>query len=181
MAATLKPLPLSVQAGCEYNQPAVALVGKNKLELPFKGNAPCFWFLVIDRRTLEVVVNHVARSDDNDKVPAEVAKYAKSWEYILIFSTMHLPAWDLPTGALYDFLRTNGGGRELRAMERLFSAFGSGWYTVFGYCLVDVLGVGGVGLESMKYGPGRGVLLLTLEPTSAPDGGEWYVPVALSD
>lgn len=180
-ATNLKPVPLSVQAGNQHNQSAKVTIGSVKLEQDAATHSPCLWFLVLDRRTLKVVVNHRQKTSEHSTVPADVLKYAKDWAYILVFVTLNLAAWDLPQGALYTFLRKNGGGRELRAMERLFEAFGSGWYPSFGYSLVDVLGIDGPGHESMKYGPGRGVLLLTLEPVPAPGGGEWYVPVQLAD
>ncbi len=158
---------------------ASVVIGSNRLSVYSGDQLSGTWFLVVDRRTLEVVVNVTQPFDQPDRVPPEVEKLASSNDYLLVFVGLRLQGRAVPQGALFDFLLKNGAGRDLRALVQYAEAMSLDVGGSMGYALVDVLGIGGNGFESLSFGPDSCVMALRLVQMPAQDDEMKYTPLQL--
>lgn len=138
-----------------------------------------YWFVVIDRSSLQVVYNQVQSSANT---APNLGSYNTS-DYILIVATLGVGLNNQPQGDLFKLLDLNGGGLQLRRVEQIATQFNCGSLGTFGYALVGVLGNQNVpGFEASMIGlPGVGpILAVQLMPTTIA-GKTVYTPVQLSD
>ncbi|HPE71421.1 MAG TPA: hypothetical protein PK018_04470 [Candidatus Competibacter sp.] len=173
-------VPLSVVSSREtqYLWASIA-IGKNVLVQQAPSSGRAYWFVVIDRSSLNVVYNQLQKAPN---VAPNLGPYNSS-DYILIVATIGLGLDVTPTGDLFNFLDYNGAGRELRRIEQIAQQFGCGTMGTFGYALVGVLGdLNQPGFEASNIagtnvGP---VLTLQLMPF-VNQGKTVYTPVQLSN
>lgn len=174
--STSVPLSVVSTLNTQYHWATIG-IGPNILsQTPQQG---CYWFVVIDRRNLNVVYNQTQPSGST--VP-NIAPY-NTTDYILVVATLGVGLNNQPQGALFDFLDVNGAGRQLRHVDQMARQFGCGSLGTFGYALVSVLGnLDQPGFElSQITNPGTGPFLtVQLMPINV--GGQvYFTPVALSD
>ncbi|MCC8999936.1 MAG: hypothetical protein LM522_10650 [Candidatus Contendobacter sp.] len=174
-------VPLSVVSSCDtqFLWASIA-IGKNVLVQQSPSSGRAYWFVVIERSSLNVVYNQLQKAPN---VAPNLGSYNSS-DYILIVATFGLGLDVTPTGDLFQFLDLNGAGRELRRIEQIAQQFGCGTMGTFGYALVGVLGNQNLpGFEASNIagttvGP---VLTIQLLPVVIPPGKTIYTPVQLSD
>ncbi len=136
-----------------------------------------YWFVVIDRKTLKVVFNHLQTSGTT--VPTGLKQY-DSDEYILAFASYDVNTLNVPQGKLYDFLLARGGGSQLRRLAQIVNDLGCGFFMYVAYTLVSVLGYDTLGFELGNIqGDSPPILTLELLATDVPGHGTLYTPVTL--
>jgi hypothetical protein len=173
-------LPLSVMSSQGYIGTQVyawIAIANNNLQQNVPIAQAGYWFVVIERSTLNVVYNAVQQAPD--QVPA-IGSYNTS-DYILIVATLGIGLNNQPQGALFKFLKLNGGGSELARIEQLALQFGCGSLGTFGYALVSVLGnqnIPGFELSQIAGNSLGPILTIQLMPTVI-GGKTSYTPVAL--
>ena len=178
MSAAL-PVPLTVVSslGNQYFWGQIA-IGKNILTQ--QPSAAAFWFVVIDRTTLQVVYNQTQPASDCSTVPD-----LSAWNdtnHILIVNTLGVGLNNPPQGALFQFIDQNGGGRELRRVEQVGLQLNCGSLGTYSYALVGVLGnLDLPGFEASQISqPAVGpILTLQLLPMDV-NGQTVYTPSELS-
>lgn len=133
-----------------------------------------YWFVVIDRKTLKVVFNHVQTSGTT--VPAGLKPFDND-QHILAFLSYNVLTLNVPQGKLYDFLLARGGGVQLRRLAQIVHDLGCGQIINVSYTLVSVLGSDTLGFE-LGYRRNQ-IITLKLLATAVPGQGTWYTPVTL--
>lgn len=174
-------VPLTVCSGQTSGTEVAAVIGSNRVTPP--SNWPnSYWYLVVDRTSLQVVVN-VASPDPAD-VPAAVSAYANNSQYMLIFLSSGITINLVPQGALYQFLVSTGASTQLARLEQINLALSSGTFTHMSYVLVGQMASGsGSGFEasSLIQSDSLGaVLTLQLLPVVI-DGVIYYTPIELGE
>jgi len=129
-------VPLTIQCCIYGNYGNTVSIGTNNLQIGY--NTPnLYWALVVDRTNLNVVENFTF--SDNSDVPRQLAPYENNAQYMLILSTMQLSSINLPVGNFYNFLVSQGAGKELQRIEQIFAALNCGTWSNYGYILVTTL------------------------------------------
>lgn len=173
------PVPLTVISSTS-NQYLWGQIGIGNNILTQQPKNPGYWILVLDRRTLEVVVNQFQEAPNVDP---NLGNY-NSIDYILVLGTIGVGLNNQPQGAFFTFLDLNGGGRELRRVNQVATQFNCGSLGTFGYALVGILGDRNVqGFEDSQITAGVNlapILTVQLMPTDV-NGAPYYTPVSLSD
>ncbi|MBS0206065.1 MAG: hypothetical protein JSS49_24495 [Planctomycetes bacterium] len=169
-------VPLSVISST-YNQSyyATMAIGNNVIvQQPSGGYGGYYWFVVINRKTLNVEFNQV--QTQANVVPNLGA--LNSPDHILIVATLGVGLNNAPQGALYKFLDENGGGMELRRIDQIAQQFNCGYLGTFGYCLCCVLGNLNIpGFEVSALGQVSGpILTIQLLPSNS-----GYTPIQISN
>lgn len=178
MADNSVPLSVASSPNTQFLWASIA-IGKNVLVQQSPSSGRAYWFVVIERGSLQVVYNQLQKAPN---VAPNLGPYNTS-DYILIVATLGLGLDVTPTGDLFNFLDFNGAGRELRRIEQIAQQFGCGTMGTFGYALVGVLGNQNLpGFEASNvvgtnFGP---VLTIQLMPFII-QGKTIYTPVQLSD
>jgi len=175
-------VPLTVCSGQTIGTEVAVVIGSNGVKLPSNW-AGSYWFLVVDRTTLQVVANVV--SADSAEVPAAVSTYANNGQYLLILLTAAVTINKVPQGALYQFLESAGASTQLARLEQINLALSCGVFTQMSYVLVGQMASGsGSGFEASSVGQTGdslgAVLTLQLLPVVI-DGVIYYSPVELGD
>lgn len=159
--------------------PTVA-IGTNALQ-PLATMAGNYWFVVVDRTTLQVVAN--AYSADPSAVPSSVESYAGNSQFLLILLTWGVTVNNVPQGALYEFLESAGASSELARLEQINLQLSCGVFGAMSYVLVGQMGSGSDGgfeLSSLAQNEALGaVLTLQLLPTVI-DGVIYYSPIEIA-
>jgi len=170
------PLTVVSSLGTEFPNATIA-IGDQKLEQNPKSWA--YWFVVLDRSTLEVVYNQLQSSAST--APDLGGKNTD--DYLLIAATMGVGLDNQPQGDLFKFLDLNGAGRQLRRIDQVAEQLNCGSLGTFGYALVGTLGnMDQPGFEASQINaPAEGpILTCQLMPVEI-DGKTLYTPVELSD
>ncbi|HSI61750.1 MAG TPA: hypothetical protein VLE43_01490 [Candidatus Saccharimonadia bacterium] len=169
-------IPFTVKSPRNTNGQAVVAVGNSRY-VPNPYTNSSFWFLVVDRTTLQVVQNITQQS--NTDVPPVLAQYDDS-RYLLIVATVSLGTLRVPQGPLYAYLVANGGGVALKRIEQISSQLNCGEIATVGYCLVDILGeTSSLGFELSAYDGMGPVMTLQLMPIDI-SGTTYWTPITLS-
>lgn len=167
-------VPLTIQC-CVYNNYGNNVcIGSNQLGLGYS-TPNLYWAVVVDRTNLNVVANFTF--SDNSDVPAQLTPYQNNAQYMLILSTMQVLSTNLPVGNLYNFLVSNGAGKELQRIEQIYAALNCGTWGNLGYVLVTVLDNTPVGIDYSGYYDQAFVCTLELVPTQV-GTGVLYTPVS---
>lgn len=170
-------VPLTVVSGASRSYPwgQVAL-GTNIMTQSPKQRS--FWFVVIDRSTLEVVYNQM--QTDPSTAP-DLGKFSTP-DYVLAFASLGMGLDRQPQGALFTFLDQNGAGRELRRIDQVASQLNCGSLGTYGYALVAPLGnTNPSGFELSQLSTENAtVLTVQMMPTTI-SGKTFYTPVQLSN
>lgn len=179
---TAKTVPLSIisTTGESSNSNQFVQIGIGSKILDQQPKEWAYWFLVLDRSTLDVVFNEVSSSANS--VPDGLSKYDTA-DYILAFATAAVGLNNQPQGDLFVFLDRNGAGRELRRIDQIATQFNCGYLGTFGYALVGVLGDQNMpGFETSQISqPFTGpILTVQLQPMDI-DGKTTYTPVQISN
>lgn len=169
-------IPFTVKSPRNTNGQAVVVVGGSTYAPnPYTNNS--FWFLIIDRTTLQVVFNVLQQS--NTTLPAGIEKFNDP-RFLLIFVTISLGTLRVPQGPLYAYLIENGAGVALKRLEQISAQLNCGEINALAYCLVDILGEAtSLGLESGAYDGMGPVMTLQLMPVVA-QGTTYWTPITLS-
>lgn len=168
-------VPLSVLTAPETNYQFGAAIGSQTI-YPEHLEKNTYWFAIVDRYDLSVVVNTTSKS--NSDVPADVVKYSSDARYMLIVSTLGLTTPQLPQGALRKLLSENGGAGDLNRLEQVYQQFSCGEFGFCNFACVGVMGDSDVGYATSSFSSfDRNVLTLTLNASSI-DGKTIYTPVA---
>lgn len=178
MSAPL-PVPLTVVSslGNQYCWGQIA-IGKNILTQ--QPSSPAFWFVVVDRSSLNVVYNQTQPAAQCSTVP-NLSQYNDT-NHVLIVCTLGIGLNNPPQGALFQFLDVNGGGRQLRRVEQIGLQLNCGSLGTYSYALVGVMGdLDLPGFEASQISqPSVGpILTLQLLPTDI-NGQTIYTPSELS-
>jgi hypothetical protein len=169
-------IPFTVKSPRTTNGQAVVAIG-NSLQTPNPYENNSFWFLVIDRTTLQVVQNIVQQS--NTVVPPVLHTYSDP-KYMLVVATISLGTLRVPQGPLYDYLIANGANVVLKRLEQISSQLNCGEISGLAYCLVDILGeTSSLGLEAGAYEGIGPVMTLQLMPVVT-SGTTYWTPITLS-
>jgi len=179
---TAKAVPLTIisttgesSSGSQYIQ-----IGVGSKILDQQPKEWAYWFLVLDRVSLDVVFNEVSSSANS--LPGGLSKYNTA-DYILAFASTGVGLNNHPQGDLFVFLDKNGAGRELRRIDQVATQFNCGYLGTFGYALVGVLGDQDMpGFEASQISqPFTGpILTVQLKPMDI-DGKTTYTPVQISN
>ena len=171
-------VPLTVVSSLSTEHPnAMIAIGNQKLEQNPKSWA--YWFVVLDRRSLDVVYNETQNSASS----APDLGSHNSTDYLLIVASMGVGLNNQPQGDLFKFLDHNGAGRHLRRIDQVAEQLNCGSLGTFGYALVGTLGgLDQPGFEASQISapPEGPVLTCQLMPTEI-DGDKYYTPVELSN
>ena len=106
-----------------------------------------YWFLVVDRTSLQVAVNLV--STDSDNVPEAVQPYVNNTQFMLFLATWGVTINNVPQGALYDLLVAAGAGPVLSRLEQLNYQLGCGLFGNMSYAMAGLFG-GGQSLSAVE-------------------------------
>ena len=129
-------VPLTIQCCIYNNYGNTVSIGSNNLQLGY--SIPnLYWALVVDRTSLKVVENFTF--SDNSDVPAQLVPYENNAQYMFFLSTMQLSSTNLPVGNFYNFLVSQGAGKELQRIEQIYAALNCGTWGNLGYVLVTTL------------------------------------------
>ena len=174
-------VPLTVCSGQTQGTVVAVAIGSNSVQPP--SNWPgSYWYLVVDRTTLQVAVN-VASPDPAD-VPAAVSTYANNSQYLLIFLSSNITINQVPQGALYQLLESAGASTQLARLEQINLQLSCGVFTRMSYVLVGQMASGsGSGFEASSLAQAESlgaVLTLQLLPVVI-DGVIYYSPVELGE
>jgi len=173
MQTTAQNVPLTIQC-CVYNNYGnTVAIGSNTLQIGYT-TPNLYWALVVDLTDLSVVQNFTF--SDNSDVPAQLAPYENNSKYMLILSTMQLSSINLPVGNFYNFLVSQGAGKELRRIEQIYAALNCGTWGNLGYTLVTVLD-GNPGVDYSAYNQDAFISTLELVPVQV-GSGIMYSPEA---
>ncbi len=160
-------LPLTIQTPMVSNLGAKIVIDNNYLSLPYSVNN-AYWFVIIDRKTLKVVVN--VHTSDNQNVPSEVQPYVGNTDYILILTTSLINSANIPTGNLYKYLIQEGASTELKRMEQIYATLNCGNWGWFAYTFVGIMDNSGTpGYELFNY-VNSTVMTMQLIPITTPSG-----------
>ena len=143
-------LPMTVAAPLKASLPIKTVIGGHPDRKSFSPNnivPNSYWFLAINRYTLNADYNQVQTS--NDAAPQGIAPYDNT-DYMLVVATYALGTDHLPQGPLYEFLIDNGANRQLRQLEQINSALSCGTIGHMAYALVGVLGPGPSSLPGIE-------------------------------
>ena len=169
-------IPFTVKSPRNTNGQIVAVVGGTTyFPNPYTNNS--FWFLILDRTTLQVVFNVVQQS--NTTLPAGIEQYNDP-RYLLIVATTSLSTLRVPQGPLYAYLLDNGASAALKRLEQISAQLNCGEIGTLAYCLVDILGESSsLGLEAGAYDGIGPVMTLQLMPVVT-SGTTYWTPITLS-
>lgn len=138
----LPPLPMTVASPLKASYTCSTVIGVHPNRKTYYPNNPKpnhYWFLAINRYTLNADYNVLQQS--NDAVPAGIEPYDNT-DYMLIAATYAVATDHLPQGPLYAFLFDNGASRQLQRLEQINGALSCGELGHMAYALVGVLGPG---------------------------------------
>jgi hypothetical protein len=171
--STPADLPLTIQTPLTGNLGARVVIGKNQYRIDYNKNN-VYWLMVLDRTNLDVKVN-ITFSDNHD-VPSQIAPYIGNSQYLIILTTQLLNTANLPTGKFYDYLISEGAGRELRRAEQIFAALNCANWAWFAYTYVAIMGDDTTsGFENFSFSNST-ITTLTLMPFNV--GNQiYYTPV----
>lgn len=179
MADSSVPLSIVSSTGAAANQSQFMQIGIGKNILTQTPANPGYWFVAIDRSSLDVVYNQLHTSPNT----APNLGSHNTGDYILAMATTGVGLNQQPQGDLFRFLDLNGAGRELRRINQVATQFNCGSLGKFGYALVGVLGgQNQPGFEASQISaPFTGpILTVQLLPVTI-NGKTTYTPVQLSD
>lgn len=166
-------VPLTIVGTYQTYDPVVQ-IGTN-FNIPFAQQGSLYWFVVVDRTNLNVVVNTVSASED--QVPSDVQQYAGNPQYLLIFVSLNLSVYQVPQGALYTFLQQMGSAGLLSQAEQV-SGLSSSSIGPMSYILAATMDANaGIGFEDSSYST---TALMTLQLMPVTVGGQTlYTPILL--
>ncbi len=169
---SLKTLPLTIQCSIGTSLGSRIVIDSNQLSLPYN-TSNAFWFVIIDRSTLKVVVN--VNSQDNQNLPQEVQPYINNPDYILILTTSALNSSNVPAGAFYNYLLSEGGCSELKKMEQIYATLNCSNWGLFCYTFVGIMDASGTpGYELFSY-KNSTIMTMELIPIVTPAGTTYTV------
>jgi hypothetical protein len=122
----LPPLPMTVASPLKASYQCQTVIGvhpNRKTYYPSNPKPNNYWFLAINRYTLNADYNVVQAS--NDAVPAGIAPYDNT-DYMLVVTTYAVSTNYVPQGPLYAFLFDNGASRQLQRLEQINGALSCG-------------------------------------------------------
>jgi hypothetical protein len=151
-------VPLTIQTVQNSNNDGTIVIGSNTLNLSYSTYSNVYWAVVLDRSDLSVKANFTF--SDNSNVPSQLQPFLGNTQYVLILTTQSLSTTNLPQGALYSFLTSEGAGTELKRIEQIYEALNCGTWGWVNYCFVGVLG--NANTISFEYSSYENTLLSTL-------------------
>nr|WP_321237089.1 hypothetical protein [uncultured Psychroserpens sp.] len=150
----------------------------NHMQTNYPPKAQIYWMVIFDRKTLKAVES--IEFTDNSAVPSQVAKYQNDTNYFYVLTTQMLGTPNLPTGPLYQWLRTEGAGKELTRIEQAAEALNCGSWSSVSYTIVDVFGPKDAStFEFSELVALRQIITLELMPIDI-GGTTYYSPVGLA-
>jgi len=162
-----KNLPLTIQSPLIANFGAKIVIGTNYYSLD-SSKTNVYWYMVVDRTTLDVKVN--LSTSDNQNVPSAIQPYVGNNQYILIFTTSLINSANIPTGALYNYLIKEGASVELKSMEQIYATLNCGNWGWFAYTFVGIMDNDETpGYELFSYSHST-VMTMQLLPVTTPSG-----------
>jgi len=147
----LPPVPMTVAAPLNSGyqcQTSIGYFPDRKDIVPNNPPPNSYWFLAINRYTLNADYNVVQTS--NDDKPAGIDKF-DSTDYMLVVASYALNTDNLPQGPLHEFLIDNGAGRQLRRLEQVSNALSCGELSRMAYALVGLLGPGPSTIPGIEF------------------------------
>lgn len=171
-------VPLTiVSAQTSPQWPSIA-IGTNVLS-PNQSSSGQYWFVVLDRNSLEVLVNVL--SADPDAVPAAVQPYAGNPKFMLIVVTSSVSLNNVPQGPLYDLLVASGAGSALSRLEQINEQLSCGGFGRMSYAMAGVLGGGqtltAVEALSLSQVDSLGAVLTAQLIATVVNGQIFYTPI----
>jgi len=178
----LPPLPMTVASPLKVSYQCQTVIGvhpNRKTYYPSNPKPNNYWFLAINRYTLNADYNVVQAS--NDAVPAGIAPFDNT-DYMLVVTTYAVSTNYVPQGPLYAFLYDNGASRQLQRLEQINGALSCGEISTIAYALVGVLGPGpspvpGIESSSILQAEAAGTILTCSLIATKIDGRIIYSPV----
>ncbi len=133
--------PLTLCVLRETNRGHLTLgLDPNLHEIETTGQASgSFWFVVLDRHSLEIVVNVLA--EDDGTVP-EVVLQNNDDGHILVFASLGVSIDRAPKGNLLRFLQASGAGEDLDRLVQIAGQLSNRLFSRMSYGLVGVMGTG---------------------------------------
>lgn len=174
-------VPLTVSSGQTSQRMVAVAIGNTTMEPPSNW-ANSYWYLVVDRTTLKVVVSVL--SPDPADVPAAVSAYATNSQYLLVFLSAGVTINRVPQGALYQFLESAGASAQLARLEQVNLQLSCGIFSQMSYVLVGQMASGsGSGFEasSLSQSDSLGAVLTVQLLPVVIDGVIYYTPVELGE
>lgn len=164
---------------CTGNQSFFSQMAVGSTVLQQQPGRWAYWFVIIDRGSLQVVYNQLHTSANT--VP-DLSSFDNG-DHILAFASIGVGLNNQPQGDLFKFLDMNGTGRELRRVSQLAVQFNCGSLGTFGYALVGIMGEQNLpGFEVSQFSaPATGPILTVQLMPSVIDGKTIYTPVQLSN
>jgi hypothetical protein len=156
------------------------VIGDSSVDVPGR-KANSYWIVIVDRRSLKVVYNHL--HTDPDTAP-DISAYDTD-DNMLIVCSIALGTGYVPQGDFYDFLYQAGAGESLRRLVQINQQIGCGEVSSLSYILVGLLGPGrpalpGIELAQAEYYASGPILTAQLIPTTI--GSEViYTPERVGD
>lgn len=163
---TNTPLALCVQH--ETNRGYLILgLGPNRREIQTTGGeSGSFWFVVLDRHSLEIVVDVLSESEDT--VPEGVLQNDDD-AHILVFASLGVSIDRTPKGNLLRFLQASGAGEDLDRLVQIGEQLSNRLFSRMSYGLVGVMGTGSSitpafpGLERSTLSQGENISVMTAQ------------------
>ena len=177
MVQALPNVPASALSSYVNNFPATSMtIGTNWIPMPGSSTQGLYWYVAVDLTNLNVVQNLV--STDPTSVPPAIQALAGNSRYFLFFISNWQPSYNIPTGALYQFLLAIGAGPGLISGEQMIEQLGTGYITHFSYVLAASLSANNVpGFEVFSEVHFE-VLTMQFMPVTV-DGQTTYAPVSI--
>lgn len=171
-------VPLTVVSSLS-NQSLYATIAYGDHTLTQNPKSWAYWFVVFDRRNLEVVYN---KTQDSAHTAPDLGD-VNTTDYLLVVATMGVGLDNQPQGDLFNFLDQNGAGRELRRIAQVAEQLNCGTLGTFGYALVGTLGnLNQPGFEASQItAPVEGPILTCQLMPGEINGEQYYTPVELSN
>ena len=142
MAQVNSIVPLSVLSASSFeNYSSMISLGSGASIKDYKQSGTLknlYWVMIFERTTLQPVVN--ITFSENDKVPAEILKYAEDETKFIVVCFHNVYSNNLPQGAWAEFLYHEGATTQLTEIEQIFESFNCSNFGMLGYVFVAILG-----------------------------------------
>jgi len=154
-------------------------IGNNVLSQQQPTGGGYYWFVVINRETLNVEYNQLQTAPNT---PPNIGAL-NTPDHILLVATLGVGLNNQPQGSLFTFLDLNGAGAQLRRVDQVAQQLNCGSLGTFGYALVGILGDQNLpGFEASAIGSWSNGPILTLQLlATVVNGKTQYAPVQLSN
>ncbi|HYY55790.1 MAG TPA: hypothetical protein VE842_00590 [Pyrinomonadaceae bacterium] len=132
-------LAYTIQGSIANSFTPMIVVGQGASKVTFspkQSQNDSYWFAILDRTDpKKLVKDFVVPGQNNTTVPAGLEAYMSNPQYLYALVTQALSTLHVPQGALYDFLKKYGAGREMQRLEQVYTSLNCGTFGHVSYIL----------------------------------------------